>query len=53
VQGTGDGASADERTPSDDRKHDARNPALLAELPDLNVDTSTIVEDLDAGRDTR
>ncbi len=31
----------------------ADNPALLGELPDLNVDTATIVDDLDAGRDTR
>jgi len=31
----------------------ADNPALLGELPDLNVDTATIVDHLAAGRDTR
>jgi plasmid stability protein len=31
----------------------ADNPALLGALPDLGVDTSTIVEDLDAERTER
>ena len=31
----------------------ADNPALLGELPDLNVDTATIVDHRAAGRDTR
>lgn len=30
--------------------HRADNPALLAALPDLDVDTGTILEDLDAER---
>jgi len=28
----------------------ADNPALLGSLPDLDVDTATILEDVDAGR---
>ena len=31
----------------------ADNPALLGALPDLDVDTATIVADLDAGRPDR
>jgi hypothetical protein len=31
----------------------ADNPALLGELPDLDVDTGIIVEDVDAGRADR
>ena len=31
----------------------ADNPALLGALPDLDVDTSSIVADLDAGRPDR
>ena len=30
----------------------ADNPALLGSLPDLDVDTTTILEDVDAGRAT-
>ncbi|MGH3096765.1 MAG: hypothetical protein ACRDMV_12290 [Streptosporangiales bacterium] len=33
--------------------HRADNPELLGELPDLDVDTATIVEDLDAERAER
>lgn len=31
----------------------ADNPTLLGELPDLDVDTATILEDLDAERSAR
>lgn len=29
------------------------NPALLAGLPDMNIDTSTLIEDVDAERSRR